>query len=284
MLSPSYSVSHEAFEKSDELIERLDNETASLVQKYPDKLIGLCGVSIYHSDLDKVVANCLQHKGMRGLKIRLGEVDDTKEIEVFFNKVSLLADKYRVQIVLIHMPHECGYIRQFQSVHSKGEIAEIHKRDLINFNNFLKLVNQRKNTQFVIAHSAYSPQIISVLAGKIRRQSINNLWIETSTAFSSMVPYDAKEPNGMSTFEAYVNSWREFGVERIIFGSDIMVGDGLDSLFGASGDDYSVENAVGFFTKQKQLILENRFLTDGEKQKILYSNSLRLLNLIGFKE
>ena len=118
--------------------------------------------------------------------------------------------------------------------------------------------------EFIIAHSFYSPDMVALVSDK--RPS--NLWIEISTVTTNMLPHDQEE---QKSFNNYVESWRKFGFDRILFGSDSMVDPSQNTL--KEGDPFEFDDFDLIKTTLKNL---ERFPLTPQERKALFQDNGRV--------
>lgn len=119
-------------------------------------------------------------------------------------------------------------------------------------NKFLNLVERFPNQDFIIAHAGtYYPEVFL----HAKNRSLNNVYTETSVAFSSFNP---KISNYRHSYKKLTNILREFGIEKILYGSDAFI---LHPL--SNG--------------QMDLFLEKEVFNENELEKILVQNGNHFL-------
>lgn len=259
IISPSYSISGPLKE-----IKKLDLLTSQFIQNsFPQKTLGLCAWHFSWSlqQSKKALAHCLSLPHMKGLKIhmainnlnerKLRHLHD-KEIR---EKFRFLINKYssKIKFVLIHNTMSIEYLMDFHNSHYAHKNKEkFIQRDFLDLEVITHLATQLKNTQFIMAHSLYHPRLIKQLAQLKNKKNLNNLWLESSAIF--------KQFHGASA-KWIINSWKKFGLDRILFGSDAFIS--------KSPKFESVYNReVDFFRNLKN----NQFLTEKEIQRIFNFN------------
>ncbi|MCB0414686.1 MAG: hypothetical protein KDD50_10160, partial [Bdellovibrionales bacterium] len=97
------------------------------------------------------------------------------------------------------------------------------------------------------------------------------------------------ERSGMPTELAYIQSWRKFSpnFSKIIFGSDAVIEEDRfkSVVFGNNEIDegpVSVDDAVYSIDLTRNQVLQSKYLTSEEKNKILWKNSIELFERLGF--
>lgn len=282
LISPSYAI-WDKYVKGDPAkhIERLDNLTAKVVQNNKDRMIGLCGYSYTSKFTHELAKDCLQLSGMKGIKIRISGEDDLSVLPAFYsNVIKLLSNpNNKAKVVLIHLPDNHSDLRKFPDLFSKDERERILSETDSSLKEFYHLVDSLRSVQFVIAHSNYSPKYIKDIARQLKKLNLQNVWLETSTALT-LVPHSGKEPNGKNTYEEYAESWREFGINKVLFGSDSIIGNSIYELYGYEAEEVNPQIAVSNFHIQKNKLINKTNLTNAELKLIFQQNAKKLLSLI----
>jgi predicted TIM-barrel fold metal-dependent hydrolase len=263
ILSGAYQMPLEVSERIDELNKR----TSEVISHYPNKLLGLCGIGFPEtwSHAIQNLNKCLDYKQMIGIKIRSVDLDKNK------NKLmGILKSTNKVKVVLIHFKNSNSLQLDLPATDEDAEnVNEIISKervlesDLLQFKAFVDIVKLFPTIQFIVAHSLYSPNQIMALANEIKNKKLNNVWMETSTALSL---YE----NGITQMrlalqEQYVNAWKVFGIEKILFGSDVLNRTGF--TLGSAKEEYNDINS-------------NKFLTEIERKMILQDNGKKMMELL----
>lgn len=198
--------------------------------------VGLCGYSPIWPDGVEIIADCLRYEKMQGLKLRSSRGNFSLQdpiIKERFRQV-LQAHSTKIRYVLAHMAD--GYsLLPIGSTQAEVESAFVN--DQLEVETVIQLAAEFPQVQFIFGHSLYSDELVQHAAryrNELRSEQtpLNNLWIETSTALSSSLALNSDWRSNLTTETTYdadfqrrlVSSWREFGIERVLFGSDILLG------------------------------------------------------------
>jgi predicted TIM-barrel fold metal-dependent hydrolase len=190
LISPSFDITHgfstviPEWRRDLKYVSIMDKRVSSLIQKEPDKYIGLCGYnSLWKPDFSlKMVSECLKLPGMKGLKVHshVGAISSKKSQQ---NLKDILDQNFKKGpgVILWHLIEE-------------------EELDYL-----LSILREYPNTKFIIAHSMYDPKMVERVLEKEKKEGrFNNLYLETS----------ATKPEKMK------ESWVAFGMDRILYGSD----------------------------------------------------------------
>lgn len=204
-------------------------QTAEIVRNYPSRLKGLCGIHWGWNDLSQVLNRCLLQKEMIGMKLRFDSpgIDGTERISnpIIFNRLSkALKSNPQVKVVLIHTAILSlapgilnGGDEKMEGV--KVTKRELYTQDIYELESILRLARKFPQINFVIAHSFNSSHMVKQLA---KKQPPENVYIEVS------VPYLLDTPQ--SEVKELYPSWKFFGMDRILYGTDIVLGDQQDDV------------------------------------------------------
>lgn len=255
---------------------RVQNQFASdVLDQIHHPVIGLCGYKPTWEDGVSVLEECLQGQKMKGLKVRaFGDTYylQTPTVERNFRSVlSTYQDKIRY--VLFHMPIDSPEAL----LYAPDDTALLNARlehDSREVETFVKMALDFPKTQFVVGHSFYSTEMVlyaksyrtelerrfaSQLTAQ-NRQTIDNLWIETSTAIKNFLPIESSALEAEARRDAFIQAWREFGIERILFGSDLVLGGPTSKVEFRSADQFYRETEVltgsGLSDEELYLIFE----------------------------
>ena len=220
---------------------------------------------------------------MVGLKVRLGEYHLEQPVVGFFNKLyeTLKETEKKPAIILAHLPHGTTY-RRLPGRPYYTEREEINYTHVLHLamDGVLAIAESFSDTQVVIAHSLYDPREVRYIADKVVEGKLKNVWIETSTSLTSNFPFDAKEPNGENTYDAFVRSWKYFGLDRILFGSDSLLGRIEESAYWMFTEEYQLKDALKNFREQASKIKDLKNLTAEEKAQIFKVNGKVLIKKV----
>lgn len=212
-----------------------ENDTvAAEIAKYPDRLIGFCGINPLYDTAVAEVDRCLALPGMKGVKLHLeaSGIDTTNADHVA--ALSAVFDRVEEHDapVLMHVSDPFGLPLVGEGLANVAQILEAHP-----------------STRVVHAHCA----------GNVDDQSIE-LWMRVGgsgyrdNAFvdvSACLDYFSDAP--MATRELMVWRFRNWGIDRVLFGSDYF----------EYGEDESPKEALEtlaqypFTAEEMQTILDN---------------------------
>ncbi len=239
--------------------------------------IGICGIDLREDDYLLNAENCLNLKKMKGIKLHFYVKNEYlidpqgKQSETFrkFEKLLQLVNKKKGYL-LIHFNTNKNVPRTEVGM----GVANASYEELMIGNNeevtaLLEITKDNPNAKIIIAHSGLG-QTIGLdgikqigMYYKTHPNVTPNIYIETSAILASLAGATPRvRPRSWPPNEEYykelwkartdvTNSWKAFGVERVLFGSDFP-GDTLD-------------NAI-------DLLNSNEDLTDAERNSILYQN------------
>ena len=258
LISPSYNVKSEnKFMNDLETALLADRKTSELTQQSPDRLVGLCGLRWKFNGADSVAKKCLELPGMKGVKLRYFPTESMVPSIQMITKV--LTDTAHVKIVLMHFP------LSIESVEGRP----LNTNDLQNIEELTKLAKKFPSTNWIMAHSFYSPELVSAIAKK----GLGNIWLEPSTLVSFLPRENAAR---ILRLNQYAEAWRKFGIERILFGSDASIDEWPDYL--------ELKNAWPFDNFKAVQTAKDDFdllpLSREEKNKILNDNGRVFWELI----
>lgn len=210
LISPSYGVSKRKLIKepehewlmNEENIGEADRATSKFIEHHPDRFLGLCGLNLnWQNSLQHLLA-CLRMVGMKGIKIHSDDSEALVRDDQSFKKLSDI-----FEVIQSYKPMILWHI-------SKPELR----------NTYL-LARSYPNITFIFAHSLYSAEDIrdfhrwEIQDGRV----LDNVFIEISTYYGNVAK---------TISDKLVSAWREFGTNRILFGSDMgYMGDNEHRLF-----------------------------------------------------
>ena len=274
VISPAYTVGYTKQINIDlSYREIFDQKTAELVQKHPNHLIGICGLYEYWNDGADVLNECLEYKGMIGVKIRLVSHENKHRLSdpVAFDNIvrALEVNQEKIKVVLIHTQGDYAYTSNHKSVHSESEVQQTLVEEVNDLKKLIELGARFPDIQFVVAHSLYSPKLVEVLSDLKQKNNLKNFWIEISTALDVLVT-NFMEDDKNKKWEQYAKVWRKFGINKILFGSDSVL---------AQGGFYIWENQ-DLIPREYNNIANNKYLSKREKNLILNENGKQLIKKI----
>lgn len=248
---------------SEESLKYSENESASeFFKKYPENF-GLCSINLLWEDAAALAEKCLKLSNMVGVKIHFMRSQltgiDSLNNRRFLEILSLIESKKGILLV-----HASGHM------FSQKEGALAYTKD------FLNLANRFSNVKFIVAHSAYQTWIGFnglVEIGNYFQQNPGvkrNIYIDTSAFFLSMdhgstevsndfkpkIPTDEYIISHWRKNNDIVETWRKFGMDHVLFGSDFPF--------------YDIATEI-------RVINLCPFLTADEKKKILRDNGEKFL-------
>ncbi len=230
-----------AFERWDERM-TLDSQVQEVTQQYPDRFWGVCGARTNKpaDEVTKHLSWCLSQDGMVGIKYHLRAektcLSTSLESRDQFSKVLSSVERFN-PFIIIHVNDFC-----------ESRLEEIKV--------LLELSQLYKGNNYIIAHSN-TPKELSWLGKQYKDnpEFTRNIYTDTSSIEARIEDKDR--------FQILVNSWREFGMDRVIFGTD----SADPNIVGKYGGNWSL---IG-------LLFMEGLLTARERKMILQENSMRLL-------
>lgn len=211
LISPTFNINaknnlnndQSGWTSNEAMIPILDKRVSKLTQKYRGRFIGLCGFNYsWETEIAKErIKQCINLPGMKGLKIHFHAQDDKQLLDKSSAQETvtqvLLGLKDKKAVVLWHLKADisesCG----------KGDIQACSQTDI----GFLyQQAKKNSNLTFIVAHSMYEASAIEVLMNLEKRDGVrlSNLYLETSE----------------SAHDKLLSTWRSFGIDRILYGSD----------------------------------------------------------------
>ena len=271
VLSPAYLADHRSKSFKLHLRELYNEKTADLVAKYPNHLLGLCGLNHMWGDGPEVIEKCLQRKEMIGIKLHIVDDNDVERLTVpsIYDNVirSVEENRSQVRVILIHMPGTYAEASRWPQFHSKGETDQAFKRDVADLDKLVDIGKKFPEIQIVVAHSLNQWELVNELSQRIHSNKLKNFWLETST-------YQLHRMNPETQYndwKRYATSWRRFGMNRILFGSDQFLGN--TKIVGPYDKGET-------FDKEFKSIQDNVFLNTQERDAITKHNGEELLSII----
>lgn len=244
-----------------------DQLTSKLATAHPARFAGLCGFGYMWDGGAQALAKCLQLPAMIGAKVRMQTGDQLTMAEAQKNFLKALElNQNKLKVVLIHMPNEA-------SGDQVNDPRAMHE-DLKSLELLLTQVEKYPRTQFVLAHSLYDPRLLEHLTEKYRAGIPENLWIEASGSLSPRSNSESMEHLKASR-KKIVAAWREIGIRKILFGSDISLGGKMRSnSFEKFGEIVQVEES---WADAQRNFIEDSGLKQEELTLILRENSRNFL-------
>lgn len=222
--------------RNEKLIPLINKQVSDATVANAGRFIGACGLTLHWENPVQKLVPCLNLPNMKGIKIHSEDsnmsIDSVKNFRRM-DQIFLTVESKR-PFVLWH-------------INPEREVAALYK-----------LAKKHPKITFLIAHSMYSAQALQdwhAMEVKDGRR-LNNVWIEISTYYQNAAG---------ALFEDVTVGWRAFGMDRVLFGSDL------------AADFFSAEDAEAFL----QIILTTDQLSDAEREMILDRNGRRFLSAIG---
>lgn len=239
---------------SGEILETMKH-TSELARENPTRLTGLCGIRLEWHKLQELTRNCLHMPYMRGLKLRMATGE--KGITYFERPLTelLRSNDNEIKVILMHLP--TGF--------TKSRSSDIDTRHFI-LSEVLTLVHLASSfpkTIFIVAHSFNNPSAVLALAKELRNKRLENIFLDISNVAGKSKQVSCTE----FQYSEYLQAWNELGLDKIVFGSDIEGND--DLTMGMRTFDFEFES-----------IHSNSFLSQKEKQQILFDNGIKLLRKV----
>ncbi len=246
LISPSFHI-NPLIEKIDpqyfwmkDLTQReiLDKQTIQIVQKNPDRFLGLCGYNINWPDAEIYLKRCLSQQGMVGIKIHTentqSRLQDPAVLSKFQNLFASIENSHPV--VLWHIASGLNFSRT-----NRLDFASEFKKEAAVLT---QLIRRFQKITFVMAHALYINEGLQAIKD-IEQQDgrLNNLYLEISTRWQNIA---------LDFDDLTVTDWRKFGFERIIFGSDL----GFISIQEFNSFTETLEKSEKFTAIEKYQILE----------------------------
>lgn len=275
LLSPAYLVAADQppaapFTSHLEQKRAYDLATASAVADSGGRLLGFCGLDTRFAGEDslRATADCFRLPGMRGLKFRMASGILLAEAGNYgAARSAIAAGGSSVKMVLMHLDTYEHSRRDTAAQDYELFVAQ----DRAELDAAVRLMKEFPAVQFIIAHSAFGAPMVRYLAGRARAEGVSNHWIDTSHIIPAMRehPPTVGQPADPDAFDrAYAQAWRELGLGRVLFGSDI--------LAGAEAGGYELHTGTREFLEEKLGVTNNPYLSAAEKQAILSGNGARL--------
>lgn len=188
LLSPSYSILDErrAFETN--------HEVAKQVEMNPDKLIGFCAVRVSSEWYLREIIRCLDHLKLDGLKLHFGQEQFSltrKSNLDRFEAIVALSHVYKIPVLV----HPLNYDEEARTI--------------------VDTAIDYPDAKIILAHAVGTDWRRIVPITKYFKQDDfipRNIYLETSTFFEPFA--------GSPEMENIVWHLRQFGTDRILFGSD----------------------------------------------------------------
>lgn len=201
LISPSYHVSRKltmtgSFYQNESEIESLDRATSIIAQQYPDRFVGLCGLNLDWSESEMIqrVTTCLTLPGMKGVKVHsLASRNEqtVKDHRVHKNLKQLLSVLAEQQVFVL------WHLRVDIPVSLSCVAPELTEA--------FSFAHEFPSITFIFAHSFLCENVLTefLILEKGKGSRLENVFAETS-----------------NTYFNSANAWKEFGWDRVIFGSD----------------------------------------------------------------
>lgn len=221
LISPTYLIGSPGLLEFADLSARVRGyeQTARLIAQFPGRFLGLCGLNLEWRDLVDSAGQCLALPGMVGLKLR----DDSLVKPAHAERLrALLTSDRRVRAVLIHLRGDYPWALGQPSFYDAVKLGKEARAEVAAF---VRFAREFPTVQFIAAHSFNAPDLSDELA----RVRPPNVWIEISTALEleSFQPDHTSAPESRAFWRLFAQSWRHFGTEHVLFGSDAFLGDEL---------------------------------------------------------
>ncbi|MBK7842486.1 MAG: amidohydrolase family protein [Bdellovibrionales bacterium] len=253
-----------------------NQKTAELIRKHPDRLMGLCGLGHNWSDGAEITSMCLKNEGMIGIKLRISDDDSIERLTVssIFNNVvrSIRKNRNKIRMILIHMPGNYPWVAANPTLHSAEVRNNEYSKDVKEIEKLIELGHLFPEIQFVVAHSQSSYELVDELSKRLKLRNLRNFWLETSTALTTLDSDRYKPIDEKDSWRKYAESWKRFGIDRVLFGSDQIIGER-----GVFENDYDSGER---FKNEVSSILNSPFLRLDEKDSILGYNSENFFNIV----
>jgi predicted TIM-barrel fold metal-dependent hydrolase len=212
MLIANTYLAHKNMNMSTEDILHINKNYSDVLSSHPhaSNYGILCGVSFQRADAVEVAKGCLEIPNVRGIKVRGVTIHNAGDVGTFA-RLAEVADAHDAMI-LSHF----GKIADATPPSSDDESdAMSDTKELV------KIMDRLPYAKLLIAHSGISSFIgWSEYAWigehyKANPQIAKNIFIEASDSFFSADSFRVR-PDA----DAWLASWRPFGIDRVVFGSD----------------------------------------------------------------
>lgn len=249
------------FLSSERSLRSIELDVSRFIQKYPNRFVGACGLNLRWSDPIKNLKTCLNLPGMKGIKIHSEDSGILVNTPSRFRKISDIFDKVHSQkpFVIWHLHTDDDELETSELI-KKSELAAVYQ-----------LAKKHSDITFILAHSLYSAKAVELWHSwemNDTNKPLPNVFIEISTYYANIALFLEDEA---------VSAWRNFGMSRVLFGSDIS--DNYNDKSEHKRYTSVIENAVG----KGQLSLEERNLIlyeNGEKLFRKFNSPLRAPNSV----
>jgi predicted TIM-barrel fold metal-dependent hydrolase len=220
LLSNGYSFGRPGAEPPNEYaVVKAENDwAAAQAALFPKRLIAFCGFNPLKEYALDELARCAKDKNLRhGIKLHFGSSDVQTEIPEHFEKLKKVfqaANANRMAIV-VHMRASISKKRPYGPEQARA---------------FLELLSFAPDIPVQIAHLASSGpgyndplahSVIEVLADAVAKKDprTRKLWFDATTS--------AHPKNSAEVSDLMVKLIRQIGVRRILYGTDVAIGDNL---------------------------------------------------------
>ncbi len=181
---------------------------AAQVARYPDRLIGFCGINPLRAAAVQEIDRCTSKPGMRGLKLHLvgSELDVANDQQLAALTAVFDRAEQRELPVMIHVANPIGLPLDSEALTRFGAIVATHP-----------------NVRVAFAHgfSLLDNQQLEWLTYGIQQHVFNraNLFIDLSAYLS------AHQDAPLAERELIIWRLRQFGLDHVLFGSDYLAAD-----------------------------------------------------------
>lgn len=221
LISPTYQYAEAAESSGKRLVPAVHREVSDFIQSQPDRFIGLCGFSFEWDQAKEEIEACLRLPGMKGIKVHCKDSRASVSQAVFYEKLSgtLAAARELRPFVLWHF-------------NSALETEAV-----------FRMAKENPETEFILAHSMNGAETFAQWNRLEAGKKLPNVWVEVSTV------YAGKESD---IFAGLVPAWRAFGIDRVLFGSDL----GFASREEHTKLIQGISGSGALSAEEKKLILE----------------------------
>ena len=256
IITPTYQQSR--YDNNKSHIKATNAKISQLISAHPDRLLGLAGVSIHRDDAVEVAKECLELPGIIGIKLRNFTLDPETNGN-YFGPPMTMFERFEKLIKLAHR---------------KKTIVLAHFSDDVKLEttmSLLQLMNKYPDAKLIIAHSGVSSFIglegLNYIGQEYEKfpQMPRNIYIDIAKSFgmgSLGIHWDPKQEKYIHTAKwsdakDYIQAWKTFGIDRVLYGSDYGCCDGdHDHKCNHKFDELEISDCPDLTPEEKQGIYQ----------------------------
>lgn len=248
---------------SEDKVELLSTLLSEKIHSSNGKLFGFCGIHLGRPTFFEDASLCLSKPGMIGLKIYQINLLDSDTVDKFERVVRLCNERRAILLVHFAPTKIQGELAETRRLQKPSDTSEVLNGEIAQTEVLLNIMNGSPNASLIVAHSGVM-QVIGLngmrLIGNYYHSNPDvprNIYADTSalTQTLSVFTSDLRDSN-TKIFSAL----RIFGLERVVYGSDLPFTDGPFYEFWDYPD-----------------------LSESEVKSILWNNGKALLNRTHFR-